>query len=146
MHEIIMELVDSKTPEDKSPVPPAERNNWRKAAETWRLPYWDFALRRPNNNFNNVNHICLPDVALYEGNPLKGNSGSNNPTIPAPLTPISSENPLYSFKYPLKPGEKLSDYGITDITRDGIRVVPVSFGIPFCKVKYKIWMLTRLYV
>ena len=119
-----MKLVDPKTPEDQSPVLQlADQAEWRQAAETWRLPYWDFALRRSYNK----NSACLPEIAMFEGDPFKGNSGSNDPKIPTPLIPISANNPLYSFKFPLKQGEKLSDYGLTDIVdRNGVTILPVS--------------------
>ena len=119
-----MQLVDPKTPNDISPIPVEQRPSWRQAAETWRLPYWDFALRRSYNQ----NSASLPQVALTETNPLADNSSSPNPTIPIPSIPFSAENPLYAFRYPLKQGEKLSDYGMTDMFERGVRVLPVSIS------------------
>lgn len=119
-----MQLVDPATPTSVSPIPIGQRPEWRTAAETWRLPYWDFALRRTYNE----NSACLPKIALTETNPL-GDSSISTPTLPLPLIPISPENPLYAFRYPLKEGEKLTDYGMTDIfDRRGVRVVPVSIS------------------
>ena len=116
-----MQLVDPKTPNDISPIPVEQRPSWRKSAETWRLPFWDFALRRSYNQ----NSACLPQVALTETNPLAGNNSSPNPTIPTPSIPFSAENPLYAFRYPLKPGDKLSNYGMADLSDRGVTYLPV---------------------
>ena len=89
-----------------SPIPAKSRGDWKVAAETWRLPYWDFALRRSYNQ----NMACVPQQALIDGDPLSPlTTGVGLPTIPK-----YPDNPLYAFRYPLPPGKKLSDYGIVN--------------------------------
>jgi len=61
-----MQLIDPKYPKYilSNVTDPGELQKWKTAAETWRLPYWDFALRRPNNSAGGKNYCCLPDIAL----------------------------------------------------------------------------------
>jgi len=61
-----MQLIDPDDPSYilSSVTDLGELQEWKTAAETWRLPYWDFALRRPNNSTRIKNYCCLPDLAL----------------------------------------------------------------------------------
>lgn len=70
LHDIIMQLIDPDDPIYSlgSVTDPSELQEWKTAAETWRLPYWDFALRRPNNSTGGVDYCCLPDLALDPDN------------------------------------------------------------------------------
>ena len=90
------------------PIRQEERNDWKVAAETWRLPYWDFALRRSYNK----NRACVPQQALIDGDPLLPFTMG----VGLPKLPGDRGNPLYAYKYPLAKGEKPSKYGIERIT------------------------------
>ncbi|RPB25948.1 Di-copper centre-containing protein [Terfezia boudieri ATCC MYA-4762] len=91
LHDIIMRLIDPHDPlylliDIKDP---GELKNWKTAAETWRLPYWDFALRRPNNHANGQDYCCLPDLAIKEVF-----------ESPAPGTLSNNPNPWYAYVFP----------------------------------------------
>jgi len=90
-----------------SPIPLKARGDWKVAAETWRLPYWDFALRRSYNQ----NMACVPQQALIDGDPLTplATGAGQLPTLPP-----YPDNPLYAYRYPLPPGKTLKQYGIVN--------------------------------
>ena len=114
MHGMIMDLV--KPGATDIPIRQEERNDWKVAAETWRLPYWDFALRRSYNE----NSACVPQQALIDGDPLSPlTTGVGFPPLPA-----IPDNPLYAYKYQLPSGEKLEAYGIVNLPG-----LPVSFDV-----------------
>ncbi|KAF8453105.1 hypothetical protein BGX38DRAFT_1329258 [Terfezia claveryi] len=85
LHDIIMQLTDPDDPEYllSNVTDSGELNKWKTAAETWRLPYWDFALRRSNNRVNGKDFCCIPNAALNEFL-----DSSNEP------------NPFYAFVFP----------------------------------------------
>ena len=99
----MLKFVDSSTPEKDSPIPVSDRGNWRVAAETWRLPYWDFARRRSYNQ----QMACVPQQAMIDGDPLAVHA--TGLISPVPSIP---DNPLYAYRYPLRPGETPATYGI----------------------------------
>jgi len=112
LHDIIMKYVNPNTPDSQTPIPKPQREDWRRSAETWRLPYWDFALRRDYNN----NGACIPRICMIDGDPLKAPSASGGiPPLPGPTLPPVNNNPFYAFKYPLNQGETLAQYGIVNI-------------------------------
>ena len=100
-----------------SPIPKEQRGDWKVAAETWRLPYWDFALRRSYNQ----NMASVPQQALIDGDPLTplATGAGQLPTLPP-----YPDNPLYAFRYPLASGQTLRDAGI--VNTNGL---PVSFDV-----------------
>ncbi|KAF8440568.1 hypothetical protein BGX38DRAFT_1261652 [Terfezia claveryi] len=85
LHDIIIQLIDPNDPEYllSNVTDPDELNKWKTAAETWRLPYWDFALRRSNNIVNGRDYCCLPDSALKET-----------------LESSKDQNPWYAYVFP----------------------------------------------
>lgn len=102
MHDAIMELMnDSNSVIPKTP-------EWKLAADTWRLPYWDFALRRSYNS----NMACVPEAAMIDGDPLDATARSQS-DLGFTLKSIT-DNPLYAYRYPLPPGQNLSQYGIVN--------------------------------
>jgi len=86
-----MQLIDPKDPEYllSNITDPGELKKWKTAAETWRLPYWDFALRRPNNHVNGKDYCCLPDFALKE-------------MFQSSAPEANNQNPWYAYTYPGK--------------------------------------------
>ncbi|KAF8453108.1 hypothetical protein BGX38DRAFT_1268878 [Terfezia claveryi] len=88
---------------------PGELNKWKTAAENWRLPYWDSALRRSNNHVDGMDNCCLPDIALNEIL-----ESSNDP------------NPWYAYDFP--GGQSgipdLSDYFPISIQTRTVRYAP----------------------
>ncbi|KAF8453107.1 hypothetical protein BGX38DRAFT_1179177 [Terfezia claveryi] len=93
LHDIIMQLIDPNDPEYllSNVTDSGELNKWKTAAETWRLPYWDFALRRPNNHVNGKDHCSLPDFALknvFQSSAPEASTLSNN------------QNPWYAYDFP----------------------------------------------
>ena len=114
MSKIMMDWVGPDSP--NSPIPKEQRGDWKVAAETWRLPYWDFALRRSYNK----NNACVPQQALIDGDPLSPlTMDVGLPTLQYP------DNPLYAYKYRLPAGKTLKDYGIFGQPEE----VPVSSGV-----------------
>lgn len=108
LHDIIMQLIDPNDPEFllSNVTDPAELKKWKTAAETWRLPYWDFALRRPNNRANGRDYCCLPDFALKE---------MFQSSAPEAKTLSNNQNPWYAYAFPDQ------DSGIPDM-----RGIPMS--------------------
>ena len=115
MHDIIIQLIDPNDPEYllSNVKDPGELQKWKTAAETWRLPYWDFALRRPNNRVGTKNYCCLPDYSLQEV--------LQSPAQEASIL-SSNVNPWYAYSYPDKQS------GIPDMP--GIPV-SISFKPPY---------------
>ena len=110
-----MRLVDPKSAD--SPIDKKDRPDWLHAAQTWRMPYWDFALRRTYNG----GKACVPEQAMIDCDPLVHltASGEALPTFPF------RNNPLYAYKYPLRQGKTLEEYGIVDVGTNGA-TMPVS--------------------
>jgi tyrosinase len=89
------------------------------AADTWRLPFWDWAMKKPTWN---------PDNQDDPANKTPG-TGPNVPfvitqvNVPV-LTSIGDatlvKNPL--FNYALKEGSSFGDYGVTDANSVWVRV------------------------
>ena len=110
-----MELVCAESTE--IPIRDEERPAWREAAETWRLPYWDPAVRRSYND----DAACIPKACMDE---MRASTDFHNDPFG---TMDWVENPLHSYRYPLREGETLKQYGMEDIMKDDKVVVPVSF-------------------
>ena len=102
-----MDWVGPDSPD--SPIPEKSRSEWKVAAETWRLPYWDFALRRSYNQ----NNACVPEQALIDGDVLSplATGTAHLPNIPKR---DHNPNPLYAFEYPLPKGETPGQHGINE--------------------------------
>ncbi|KAF8440565.1 hypothetical protein BGX38DRAFT_1144521 [Terfezia claveryi] len=93
LRDIIMQLIDPDDPEYllSNVTDSSELDKWELAAETWRLPYWDFALRRPNNHLKGEDYCCLPDLALeevFQSSALEAKTLSYN------------KNPWYAYVFP----------------------------------------------
>jgi len=101
LSEIILKFVDPSSTD--SPIPVGDRPNWKVAAETWRLPYWDFALRRSYNQ----GMASVPEQAMIDGDPLGPHATGLFPT-----PPTIPDNPLFAYRYPLRPGETLAAAGL----------------------------------
>ncbi|KAF8440567.1 hypothetical protein BGX38DRAFT_1261651 [Terfezia claveryi] len=93
LRDIILQLIDPNDPEYllSNVTDPGELNKWETAAETWRLPYWDFALRRPNNHVNGRDYCCLPNLALEEVFQC---------SVPEASTLSHNKNPWYAYCFP----------------------------------------------
>ncbi|KAF8422533.1 hypothetical protein EV426DRAFT_643363 [Tirmania nivea] len=93
LHDIIMQLIDPNDPAYllSSVTDPGELMKWKTAAETWRLPYWDFALRRPNNHASGQDYCCLPEFTLKEIFQLSAQEAS---------TLSDDQNPWYAYAFP----------------------------------------------
>ena len=114
-----MDLVEENSAD--SPIPKDERPDWLPAAETWRMPYWDFALRRTYNG----GKACVPEQAMIDGDPILPITVSASGVKLFPTLPAFPNNPLYAYRYPLRPGKTLKEYGVVDVeTEDG--TMPVS--------------------
>ena len=88
-----MQLIDPADPQYLlgNVTGPGELGKWKTAAETWRLPYWDFALRRPNNRVSGRDYCSLPDFALQE---MFQSSAPEASTLP------SNQNPWFAYNFP----------------------------------------------
>jgi len=122
MHEIVMSLVEPSS--TKIPIKDEERQAWREAAETWRLPYWDPGVRRSYND----DYSCIPRSAMNE-------ISVDPPTNPGGPTLIFTENPLYAYRYPLIPPDNLKQHGMVDYLdpKTGDVTAPVSNALPYLK-------------
>ena len=103
-----MDLVEENSAD--SPIPKDERPDWLPAAETWRMPYWDFALRRTYNG----GKACVPQQAMIDGDPILPLTVSASGVKLLPTLPAFPNNPLYAYRYPLRPGHTLQEYGIVN--------------------------------
>jgi hypothetical protein len=76
MHEII----------DAWKLDASQATEWNNAADTWRLPYWDWARRQPyNNEFSLPYALTLDLVRIYP-----------------PTGEVNHPNPLWGFDNPEK--------------------------------------------
>ena len=114
-----MDLVEENSAD--SPILKDERPDWRPAAETWRMPYWDFALRRTYNR----GMACVPQQAMIDGDPILPLTVSTRGVKLFPTLPDFPDNPLYAYKYPLRSGKTLEEYGVVDVKTKNV-IMPVS--------------------
>src|SRR4051794_31530757 len=77
----------------------AKRKEWRKAADTWRLPYWDWAVKksRPNPSPEDPNaRKTVYDLPIIARNPRI--EVLDYTSLVGATTEI--DNPMYQFKIP----------------------------------------------
>jgi tyrosinase len=77
-----------------------------RAAETWRLPYWDWAMRKPDWHSPNDPTKFGPNVPFIITLPnVEVKTKTGVATVP---------NPMWKFSLPADPKRKtFGDYGIT---------------------------------
>lgn len=98
--------VDDEAENDfqKNPIDKAHRAEFQVSAETWRMPYWDWLLRRPHNDMS----LCIP---LSTAMPLLSQSGHVYDALEKLATKYTfvadwlkveenDRNPLYSYQLP----------------------------------------------
>lgn len=124
LHDIILTLVEPSSTE--IPIRDADRDDWRAAAATWRLPYWDPGMRREYNG----NNSCIPESAMNENVAAEENPGTGI------SLPFLFENPLYAYRPPLKPGETIASHGMKDVSYSGGVLIPVRFPPPQRNIKW----------
>ena len=82
-----------------------------KAADTWRLPFWDWAMKKPTWNPDNPddpeNRIPgtgpnVPFIVTLKKVPVRTKTGSADPV----------DNPMFNFALPKN--KKFGDYGVKD--------------------------------
>lgn len=76
-----------------------DQKAWREAADSWRLPYWDWALH------SRVPKLC-DEPTIY----LNAPEG----------LPSKIDNPLYRFKMPSN--QPMSELGVTTVTDDNLKI------------------------
>ena len=109
LHDVMMQFIDPNTSTADSPIPKAERESYREAAETWRLPYWDFANMKPYNN----EKMSIPKC-FSTGDLTQMGHASDTLKIIAPQWLTYKHNPLYTFEYPFK-GQSPANFGLKDV-------------------------------
>lgn len=129
MGRIIQDLVDfdKRAEKQKSggdgwlahwiPIPSTkeEKEAWHHAADTWRLPYWDPAVRRAYNN----NGACIPEAMMA----AELTSGSASIPIGSGIPGFPNRNPFYAYEYP---DDNLEKYGMANVTdKNGKVLIPV---------------------
>ena len=72
------------------------------AADTWRLPYWDWAMQKPDwhNKTNGRRGPNVPEVVTLKSVPVRGRTGGM----------LFVDNPMWKFS--LKPGDHMGNHGI----------------------------------
>lgn len=76
----------------------AQATEWKKAADTWRLPYWDWARKQKYNQ-----QYALPEVLIF---PTTTTYPPNNPR-----GETNVENPFWGFQNPEKKDGKPRAFG-----------------------------------
>ncbi|KAK0712469.1 common central domain of tyrosinase-domain-containing protein [Lasiosphaeria miniovina] len=100
LHEIMIKELIPQLPKD-------ERKDWTDAANTWRLPYWDWAEKKTRAG----NDDPIYDVPLITQDPriavinLKDPKGADSEYY--------VDNPMYKFTMPHK--KAMGEYGVHDI-------------------------------
>ncbi|KAF8454386.1 hypothetical protein BGX38DRAFT_333988 [Terfezia claveryi] len=99
-----MQLIDPNDPRYllSNVTDSGELKEWKTAAETWRLPYWNFALRRPNNHVNGEDYCCLPEFALQE---VFESSA-------AEVSTLSDKNLWYAYEFPGRQSDLPDESGV----------------------------------
>ena len=84
-----------------------------KAAETWRLPYWDWAVKKPEWDFENPDSLentgppvdlNVPYLLTQKTVYVKGKTGEAEPM----------PNPMWSYALPDQ-AKNFGSYGITNV-------------------------------
>jgi tyrosinase len=95
--------------------PPSDRDGFRRAAATWRLPYWDWAAKKKRGTKITYDVPLIVQQETIE-------------IINYDLGSANVENPMYRFTMPGK--ERMGCAGVSDIqdeTSEGENsVIPVS--------------------
>lgn len=99
---------------------PQETDELYKAARTWRLPYWDWAVKKPEWNAKNPNdpvntgpatNLNVPFVITQENVQVRGRAGKA----------ISLSNPMYNFGLP--EDKRFGDYGVGSQRNTYVRIL-----------------------
>lgn len=110
----MMDMVDPKS--KTSFIPEEDRKDFVDAAETWRLPFWEFANKRKYNEGEMAIPFCTASGDLNE----IGHATDALKSIPLGVQWLNTHqpslmNPLYSFKYLWAEGKQPSDYGVEGV-------------------------------
>ncbi|KAI1113782.1 Di-copper centre-containing protein [Nemania sp. NC0429] len=109
MYEVMIKEVIPKLPE-------SYRDAWTGAANTWRLPYWDWAQKKIRKGKPNPIYdvpLITKDVKVQVVN------------LTTPATTTYIDNPMYKFTMPN--GKAMGTYGVNDL--DGILILQFSKSV-----------------
>jgi tyrosinase len=78
------------------------------AADTWRLPYWDWAMQKPDwkNKANGRRGPNVPQVITLPKVPVRGRTGGM----------VIVDNPMWKFA--LQNGDTMGQHGIPDVVEN----------------------------
>ncbi|KAK0671448.1 common central domain of tyrosinase-domain-containing protein [Cercophora samala] len=97
----------------------AEQADMRQALESWRFPYWDWAMKKPNPRHpSDPDNYNIPIIFPYGGVEIKvPASFKPNPDLP-PFPNTGVWNPFYQFTMP-KPYTSMGDKTLGDLAIQG---------------------------
>ncbi|KAI1131069.1 Di-copper centre-containing protein [Nemania abortiva] len=104
-------LFEIMTKEVIPQLPESDRKKWTDAANTWRLPYWDWAQKKTREG---------KDKPIYDVPLITKDPRIEVVNLKTPATTFYMDNPMYKFTMPKNKAMGL--YGISDID-----------GVPFSK-------------
>lgn len=113
LYEIMLEEVIPKLPE-------SYRDKWIGAANTWRLPYWDWAQKKTRDG---------KDKPIYDVPLIAKGPRVEVVDLATPATTTYIDNPMFKFTMPKS--KAMGPYGINDI--DGVPVCRCVYPSPFHK-------------
>ena len=82
-------------------VDDSNRDQWTNAAQTWRLPYWDWAMKKPDQSTGSASYN-IPQI--FQNAQIR---------ITIPSGPMTVDNPVYKFTMPNQ--QTMGSAGITNI-------------------------------
>lgn len=113
LQQIMLEEIIPKIPG------PSEQAKYKRAAEIFRIPYWDWALPPEGASEAQILEWLPPTCA--------------EPVVRNPIPGFDNEipNPLYRFVLKGRDGKQtFGDYGVEELHVDATRVVDVCVSVP----------------
>ncbi|MCJ1352324.1 MAG: hypothetical protein MMC33_002308 [Icmadophila ericetorum] len=95
LYEIMTQQIIPKYVDDSN------RDQWTNAAQTWRLPYWDWAMKKPDQSTGSASYN-IPQI--FQNAQIR---------ITIPSGPMTVDNPVYKFTMPNQ--QTMGSAGITNI-------------------------------
>ncbi|KAI0890804.1 tyrosinase domain protein [Annulohypoxylon nitens] len=111
VYETMIDYID-----EAAGVSDAEKDKWKREADQWRLPYWDFARFAKNDDGTTTGKLSGPILATLPQVEVKELSTGK---------PVVKTNPLYKFEAEKLMGQLEPPYTIND-QPDGSDTIPFS--------------------